>query len=99
MYTTIPELAVEQSRTPVFTAQTLPAALQAWHKTEAQIWARIVLLNGTALYETQTSTATTDSMQLAPGVDGIIVPRQYHRVQPAADAQLQVIFYRETYTV
>ncbi len=97
MFSTIPELAVEQSRTAILTAQTLPRALQQWHKTEAQIWAKIVLLHGTARYEVQGSADNIEAQQLSPAVVGIIVPLQYHRILPAADAQLQIIFYRETY--
>lgn len=93
MLTTLPDNLTLKGSSRCFTAQTLPAALKKWHNTKEKVWGRIVITSGSALYEILTE--PPQSMQLSPGVDGIIEPQQPHRVTLSNDAQLQVFFYHK----
>ncbi|MEM7028238.1 MAG: DUF1971 domain-containing protein [Chloroflexota bacterium] len=92
MLKTIPDVAKLHAKTSVFTADTLPNALQQWHQTDENTWAKIVLSQGAALYEILTN--PKEAIHLSPGQDGIIEPQQPHRLIPEADAQVQLFFYR-----
>lgn len=91
--TQLPANLVRYGNTPRFTAQTLPDALQKWHRTKEAVWAKIILTSGTALYEIMTE--PPESLQLSPGIDGIIEPQQPHRVTPSEDVELQIFFYQK----
>lgn len=47
---TIPSSAAHYRSTPVFTQDTIPAALQRAHTTAADVWGRITILEGSLLY-------------------------------------------------
>ncbi len=89
----LPGNVTQQGQSPLFSAETLPAALQTWHKTAVGVWAKIVVTAGSALYEIDTD--PREAIQLSPQQDGIIEPQRPHRLTPSADAEIQVFFYRE----
>ncbi len=84
----IPKEAVLGRRTPIFTAESMPAALAKDHCTT--VWAELVVLDGTVLFvddKSRNVTATAGSRVL-------IVPDVYHRIAPSDDARFYVQFYQ-----
>ena len=78
--------------TPIFTEQTLPAALRANHSTKAGVWGKLKILSGSLIY---TIESPYSEQQLSAGEHAIIQPEQLHRVTPLGSVQMQVEFYRE----
>jgi len=92
MLTELPNHVVLHGQTPLFTAETLPEPLRNWHQTEEDVWAKIVVSKGTAVYEILGD--ETESIALSPGRHGIIEPLQPHRLLPSADLEVQIMFFR-----
>lgn len=78
-------------RTPLFTAETVPAALLKDHATKAGVWGVITVLAGRLVY---TIPATAERHVLAPDSPGIVEPQQLHHVTPDGDVSFYVEFYR-----
>ncbi|HEY0084783.1 MAG TPA: DUF1971 domain-containing protein [Allosphingosinicella sp.] len=76
--------------TPVFDADTLPAALRRAHSTKAGVWGIVRLLEGRLRL-----TYEEDGREciLSPGAPGLILPEQPHRVEPLGPMRMQVEFY------
>ena len=86
----MPSGAREYKRSLTFTEQTLPAGLQADHRTKAGTWARIVVEAGALEYHVRGRVH-----QLVPGSPGLIEPEQPHHVVPLGAVRLYVEFWRE----
>ena len=83
--------AVQPYRTtPVFDADTLPAALRRAHHTKAGVWGRISVLSGALRYVVALS---GDATVLRAGDSVIVQPEQRHHVEPLAAMQMQIAFY------
>ncbi|OSZ63223.1 hypothetical protein CAP39_14250 [Sphingomonas sp. IBVSS1] len=76
--------------TPVFTEQTLPAALRRCHDTKAGVWGMILVLSGELLL---TRLDPPAEERLHPGRPGIIAPQEPHFVTPLGPMTMQVEFY------
>ena len=87
----LPDHFVAFKRTPVFTADSIPAGLRANHSTATGTWARIVVTEGTLRY--RLADLGVD-VQLSPRKEGVIVPEAPHSVDPARDVRFYVEFYR-----
>ena len=86
-----PEMAVTPYRsTPVFTEETLPAALQKRHNTKAGVWGVIRVIEGEldlTFCDPHSETA------LRPGTPGILQPEQWHFVTLRGPMKMQIDFY------
>jgi hemoglobin len=76
--------------TPVFTADTLPAALRRAHNTKAGTWGIIRILEGQLLYVIEES---GEEKILDPAHPGLVLPQQLHHVAPVGTMRMQVDFY------
>ena len=95
----LPDAAVRFKSTPLFTKISIPRALQRQHETKAGVWGKIVVIDGTLLYEVLEPEPRI--MMLDPETPGIIPPEVPHRVQwhePAGFVQrallLRSMFFR-----
>ena len=78
--------------TPVFTEQTLPAALTREHRTKAGVWGIVRVLEGTVVYRVLDPAS---EQTLSSTVPGLILPDQPHCLvcAPGEPFRLQVEFY------
>lgn len=78
--------------TPVFTEETLPAALQKTHNTKAGVWGLIQVLEG----ELQFNLLDPPSERiLTPGSPAVIEPQQEHFVTLRGPMKMQIGFYEQ----
>ena len=78
--------------TPVFDESSLPAALQAAHRTKAGAWGVLEVLAGRLEYVIEES---GDTRLMSAGDRQLIEPEQLHHVVLTGPMQMQVHFYRE----
>ena len=78
-------------RTPVFTADSLPAGLRANHSTAPGTWAKIVVRKGALRY--RLADLGVD-VHLSPGDEGVVIPEARHSVEPVGEVHFHVEFYR-----
>jgi tellurite resistance-related uncharacterized protein len=78
--------------TPIFTTDSLPAALRRAHSTKAGVWGLLKVLKGTIVYVIEESGERLTVQ--APGTV-VILPQQLHSVDPQGDMEMQVDFYHE----
>ena len=76
--------------TPIFNAETLPAALRKAHCTKAGVWGRLIVLGGSVRYVLEEA---GEDLILNAGDFVTILPEQLHHVEPLGDMQMQVSFY------
>lgn len=72
-----------------FTKETVPAGMTREHATKPAVWGKIVVREGHVTYHVP---SVDRSWVLRPGVDGIIVPEQVHRIQPSSGARFHIEF-------
>jgi tellurite resistance-related uncharacterized protein len=87
----LPDTVEKYSQSPIFTQDTIPAALQRDHSTKAAVWGLIVVSAGTLTY---TRTAQ-QPQRIRAGEVATIYPEELHNVAAEGDVQFQVEFYRE----
>ena len=76
--------------TPIFDANTLPAALRADHRTKAGTWGVINVLEG----ELRLTIIEPPEVQcLMPGRPGLVKPGQTHFVTPIGAMRMRVDFH------
>lgn len=78
--------------TPVWTEQTLPAAIRAAHSTKEGVWGLLRVLQGQVrlVFEDGSGEAL-----VTPASPGLIPPQVLHHVEVEGPARMQVEFYRE----
>jgi tellurite resistance-related uncharacterized protein len=76
--------------TPVFDEVTLPAGLRREHRTKADVWGVIRVLEGRLRYQVLDPSS---EVILEPGSPGLIFPEQPHRVEPLGAVRMHVEFY------
>lgn len=81
----------EYKRTPVFTEGTIPKGLLRDHCTKAGTWGLIHILEGRLRYIVNEPEVCT--IELQPGVAGIVVPEMKHRVEPVGTVRFCVGFH------
>lgn len=74
-----------------FTDESVPVKMTQEHSTGPGVWGRIVVLAGRVTYLIP---SLDRSWVLRPGVDGILVPEQVHKVLPGAGARFRIEFLR-----
>lgn len=76
--------------TPVFDADTLPAGFRREHRTKAEVWGVIRMLEGCLCFRVfdPVSEAILD-----PDRPGLILPEQPHSVEPLGFMRMQVDFF------
>lgn len=87
----LPETVEKYSQSPVFTQDTIPAALQRDHKTKASVWGLIVVSEGALIYTRNDH----PPRKIGAGEVATIYPKEPHQVAPDGDVRFQVEFYRE----
>lgn len=75
--------------TAVFDQTTLPAALRREHRTKADAWGIIRVLEG----ELRLQFEDGRNEALKPGRPGLIKPQETHWVEPVGEMRMQVEFY------
>lgn len=78
-------------RTPVFTQETVPAALTGEHSTKAGVWGVIHVTEGRLTYFIPTRDV---EIVLDPSTRGIVEPEVTHRVRPEGAVSFFVEFWR-----
>jgi tellurite resistance-related uncharacterized protein len=79
--------------TPVFDQDTLPAGLRREHRTKPGVWGVIRVLEGQLRY--QVLDPLCEVVTLEPGLPGLVMPEQPHRVEPLGPLRMQVEFYHQ----
>ena len=87
----IPPGYVAYRRTPVFTHETVPAALLRAHETKDGAWALIHVLDGRLRDCVEIPPSASI---LEPGRPGVIAPRIRPHVEPIGAARFYVEFHR-----
>lgn len=83
---------VEHVRTtPVFTVETVPAALLRAHRVAPGVWGRLRVMAGSVTFVLED---TGESRRLGEGDDQVIEPDVAHHVELGSDAEFVVEFYR-----
>jgi tellurite resistance-related uncharacterized protein len=88
----IPSGHVTYRKTPVFTADTIPAGLRSKHSTKAGVWGRLQVSSGTIAYVVEGP--PEERRVLAAGESVVIVPERQHRVEALGPVELYVEFLR-----
>ncbi|MDQ3185097.1 MAG: DUF3565 domain-containing protein [Pseudomonadota bacterium] len=87
----LPNGFIAYKQTPVFTEESLPAALRKDHSTKAGIWAKIIVAEGKVRYRVS---ALDADMELSQDKIGIVVPEVLHNVEPLGATRFFVEFYK-----
>ncbi|MBV61248.1 MAG: tellurite resistance protein [Nevskiales bacterium] len=82
---------VAYKETPLFTQDTVPAALLRDHSTKRGVWGRIVVREGRLEYRID---IMNKRWNLDPGAPGTIPPEVPHAVQPLGKVAFLVRFFR-----
>lgn len=88
----LPEHVNHYKSTPEFTQDTVPAGLQRDHTTAENVWARIVVSEGSLRYCIEEP--EPERHMLSPGTVGIIEPRVAHHVELTGPVRFCVEFFR-----
>ena len=78
-------------KTPIFDAETVPAALLADHNTKAGVWAVIHVLAGAVTFKLADRTI---EKVIRPGSTLACPPERRHSVSLTEDARFQIEFWR-----
>ena len=89
---TLPSGLVEARRTPMFTAESVPPALIASHRTT--VWAELHVEAGCVRFVELDGPHPRD-VSVDAGRSTVIVPDTHHRIEPSTDAAFFVRFYRQ----
>ena len=81
---------------PEFTEQTIPDALLRNHATSENVWARIVILEGSLRYVIDSTASGEERVEyiLEQDIDGIVLPKQVHHLELIGKVRFRVDFYR-----
>jgi tellurite resistance-related uncharacterized protein len=88
---TLPSGLSEARRTPTFTLESVPAALLASHRST--VWAELHVHLGSVRFIELEGERRRD-LRVEAGESAVIIPGVEHRVEPSADAEFFVQFYR-----
>lgn len=87
----LPADFVPYSRTPLFSATTVPAELTREHRTKAGIWARIVVVEGQLRYHVP---SLERAVVLQEHDFAVVIPEVPHWVEPLGAVQFYLEFFR-----
>lgn len=88
----LPAHLVSYQRTPEFDEHTLPHGLMHDHRTQAPVWAKIVVLKGRLQY--RIDGPEPELVILDSSHPGVVEPAVAHEVQPLGQVRFYVEFYR-----
>ena len=88
----LPPSVTAYRKTPIFTQDTVPAALLGRHTTKAGSWAKIWVISGRLRYRILTDTPAVH--MLTPDSPGIVEPQTPHQVELLGPVEFYVEFYR-----
>lgn len=91
---TMPDNVAHYKSSPVFTQDSVPAALQRRHTTAAGVWGRITILDGSLLYRITDPSQPAEETLLTPERPGVVEPRIEHEVEVVGPVRFQVDFHR-----
>lgn len=89
---TLPADVVHYKTTPEFNQETVPTGLQRNHTTAANVWGRIVVLEGSLRYVIDEP--HVEEHLLVPGSPGIVEPQVAHHLVIDAPVRFCVEFHR-----
>ena len=89
---TLPDNVSRYAATTEFTETTTPQHLLESHETKAEVWAKIVVLEGTLRY--QILGPETEEHALSPDRPGVAEPEVPHRVEITGPVRFQLELYR-----
>lgn len=92
MIAQLPEGLTQSGQSGVFKSGSVPDAILNWHTTKAGVWGKIVIYQGSAIYEILTD--PVEKIELDQTVCGLIEPEQPHRLTPAENTEFQILFYK-----
>lgn len=87
----LPDGLTLYKRTPTFSPETVPAALQRDHSTKPCVWGLIHVAHGALIYRIA---ETGEEHRLVPGQPGVIEPEALHSVDLIGDTEFFVEFWR-----
>lgn len=88
----LPDYLKQSGQSAVFTNQNVPNAILNWHTTKPNVWGKIVILKGEAIYEILSE--PVEKIQLSPEQCGFIEPEQPHRLLPKENTEFQILFFK-----
>ncbi|WP_432377953.1 DUF1971 domain-containing protein [Duganella sp. P38] len=91
---TIPANVTFYKSTPVFTEDSVPAAIQRGHTTADDVWARIRILEGSLLYRITDPRVPAEEVLLTPEHPGVVEPKIEHQVELVGPVRFQLDFHR-----
>ncbi len=88
----LPDNLIAYKRTQEFTEVSVPNGLLHAHSTQADVWGKIVVLEGTLIYRILEPVAEERLLSLE--CYGVIEPTVKHEVMPQGKVRFYVEFYR-----
>ncbi len=88
----LPKDVSSYAKSQTFTESSIPVSLQNSHRTKADNWAKIVVLEGRLLY--RILTPETEEIELSPEMSGIVEPEVPHEVEAIGGVRFYLEFYR-----
>ncbi len=88
----LPKDVSSYAKSPAFSESSIPVNLQKSHRTKADTWARIVILEGRLLY--RILTPEIEEIELSPDMPGIVEPEVLHEVEAIGSVCFYLEFYR-----
>ena len=88
----LPKGVSSYAKSPTFTESSIPVSLRKSHRTKADNWARIVVLEGRLLY--RILTPEIEEIELSPDLSGIVEPEVPHVVEAIGSVRFYLEFYR-----
>ena len=89
---TLPEGAEAYSKTPLFTAATVPEKLKNTHNTKAGVWGQLSVNRGSVHYFIDGD--NEPAAVVSAGQTFVILPEECHFVCPTDDAEFFVEFFK-----
>jgi tellurite resistance-related uncharacterized protein len=87
----LPRGLVAYRRTPIFTEATLPAGLRTRHRTKANVWGRLIVIEGRLQFRRLDPFPET---MLDPAHPAVIAPEEPHEIEPIGPVHFFIEFYR-----
>ena len=88
----VPPGLTKYRETGIFTAETLPTALQKTHQTKANVWVRANVLDGSIFYVPEDGTG--DQILMRAGEWMLIHPQAPHHVRLCGPVRISLEFFR-----
>lgn len=88
----LPDHVSAYKKTDIFTETSIPKALLHDHRTMADVWGKIIVLEGRLLYTIKT--VPDETVELSKNYDGIVEPQVTHFVEPQGKVKFYVEFYK-----